>query len=236
MFYHGPKLRKYQNDGFTWLYYPQVCANGLEVSSKFIKLIKENSEKKCFTRAHEWCAGPGHFGFTLLHNHMTKHLVLSDISDLAVKSCAFTAMANGVEDKTTIYLIDDLAELPSHEVWDLVVSNPPWWPEVPADQTLTEDEMRMYVDYNWHVHNQLWESTDRLDNDAEIFLLEDQQNLGRLRSDIKNAGLNLEAVYSNFDTRLNNGKSCVLHITKQHAYFPVFMINFALGITAEAMI
>ena len=80
-------------------------------------------------RLFEFCAGPGYIGFHLLARGHCDELVLADVNPDAVAASRETVRLNGLEDRVTVYQSDGLDDIPAHERWDLVVSNPPHFDE-----------------------------------------------------------------------------------------------------------
>jgi hypothetical protein len=103
-------------------------------------------------RAFEFCAGPGFIGFSLLWKGLCDHLVLADVNPRAVAAINETIRLNDLHDKVTVYLSDGLEDIPDHERWDLVVSNPPHFPEqVRGQPSLILD------DPGWRLHRHFYE-------------------------------------------------------------------------------
>ena len=103
-------------------------------------------------RAFEFCAGPGFIGFSLLWHGLCDHLVLADVNPRAVDAINETVRLNDLQDKVTVYLSDGLEDIPEHERWDLVVSNPPHFPEqVRGRPSLICD------DPDWRLHRHFYE-------------------------------------------------------------------------------
>jgi predicted RNA methylase len=121
-------------------------------------------------RVFEWCAGPGFIGFALLGYGFCNTLCVADINPEAVTACRRTVAHNGLEDKVSVYLSDNLDHVASSEQWDLVVGNPPHF----ADQS--PGELRFH-DKDWSLHRRFFASVGRfLKPDGVIVLLEN--NLG----------------------------------------------------------
>ena len=102
---------------------PELSGGGLSYGQQFIPVTKKLFGK--VKRIHEFCAGPGFIGFSLLANGLCDTLCLSDINPEAIKAMKLTVKKNRLEDKVDIYLSNGLKNIPEYEKWDLVVSNPP---------------------------------------------------------------------------------------------------------------
>ncbi len=106
--------------------------------------------------AFEWCAGPGYMGFALLGAGLCKRLTLADINPVAVAACRETIRLNGLEDRVSVYLSDNLRDVPEHEVWDLVFGDPPHFPAALQRHIDGGFELRS-VDTDWRVHRAFFE-------------------------------------------------------------------------------
>lgn len=105
-------------------------------------------------RAFEWCAGPGYIGLELLATGFCKTLVLADVNPAAVESARATVRENGLEDRVTVYLSDNLNGLPPDERFDLVVANPPNYHDINPKHplgALLQDDLRPN-DRGWALH------------------------------------------------------------------------------------
>jgi len=136
--------------------YGEVAYAGLRVSTKphldgggstfgqdFIPLLRRRGMPKA-ARAFEWCAGPGFIGFSLLAHGLCETLCLADVNPEAVAACRRTVARNGLG-KVSVYLSDNLEDIPPSEQWDLVVSNPPHFVDSGIGQL-------RYHDPDWRVH------------------------------------------------------------------------------------
>lgn len=137
--------------------YREVAYSGVQVSYKthldgggstfgqdFIPLLRERGMPKV-QRAYEWCSGPAFIGFSLLANGLTETLCLADVNPEAVAACQRTVEHNRLENRVSVYHSDNLKDIPPHEQWDLVVSNPPHFVDTSFGQL-------RYHDPDWSVH------------------------------------------------------------------------------------
>ena len=78
-------------------------------------------------RCLEFCAGPAFIGFALVAAGVCDTLALSDRNPEAVAAINETLAhrSNAARRCVQPYLSDGLEAIPSHEMWDLVVANPP---------------------------------------------------------------------------------------------------------------
>ena len=105
-------------------------------------------------RTFEWCSGPGFIGFSLLGAGLTRSLCLADINPEAVSVCRQTIKDNGLESKVAAYVSDNFANIPPSEKWDLVVGNPPHYP----DQFM--DDIRA-CDPEWSIHRAFFAGVEK---------------------------------------------------------------------------
>ena len=90
----------------------------------FLSIVKRKG-KSHYSKALEWCAGPGFIGYALLGNKVCDHLVLMDKYEPAIISCNETALANNLNEQVTTYVVDAVGKLLKTEKFDLVLGNPP---------------------------------------------------------------------------------------------------------------
>jgi SAM-dependent methyltransferase len=107
-------------------------------------------------RLFEFCAGPGYIGYSLLAHGFCSHLTLADINPVAVAAARETAAFNGLADSVSIYQSDGLDDIPATEKWDLVVSNPPHFPDGNPDLRLLDTE--------WKLHKRFYSQIKRFMN------------------------------------------------------------------------
>ena len=186
------------NSKFKILYYQNVDIDGLWVRYDFARLISRHGRKRQYQRAHEWCAGHGAIGFELLASELCQHLVLTDCYAPATQGCEFTAAANNIQHKVTVYTCDHLMDVPVTEKWDLFVVNPPWWLQLTVPD---QDYARKMVDTNWQTHQDLYTNIHQyLTSDADVFVYEDRAATAPdfWRPWYTKAGLELVNVHQNF--------------------------------------
>jgi hypothetical protein len=121
------------------------------------------------TRAFEWCAGPGFIGFSLLGCGLTETLCLADINPEAIDACRRTVTDNGLDSRVDLYLSDNLASIPGSEQWDLVIGNPPHYPDEHVGDIRGHDPQ-------WHIHRAFFgQVTAHLKPGGVIVLQENSQ-------------------------------------------------------------
>lgn len=119
------KTEVYKNIRVSYL--PVLAGGGRGFGQEFIRVVKEKIGK--VDHVFEFCAGPGFIGFSLLAQGLCNKLTLADINPNAVQVCRDTIVKNGLADRVSVYVSDCLDSIPETERWDLVVSNPPHWPD-----------------------------------------------------------------------------------------------------------
>ena len=117
-------------------------------------------------RVFEFCAGPGYIGYSLLAAGWCESLVLSDVNRDTVSAARFTAAHNQLEDRVVVYCSDALDQIPAGERWDLVVGNPPHFPQANPDA-------RMY-DPSWELHRRFYSAVGRHMNPGGLVLIVEQ--------------------------------------------------------------
>jgi methylase of polypeptide subunit release factors len=134
-------------------------------------------------RAFDFCSGYGGVGYRLLDRGLCDHLVLGDINPEALDLARGTIIENDLRN-VTIYETDCLDQIPDHELWDLVVSNPPHFPESDLvslwenrpetrDVPLEYFHERIWSDPDWTIHKRFFESVgDHLTPDGTIVICE----------------------------------------------------------------
>jgi hypothetical protein len=179
-----PPLTVTLNSGIVVNYPPELDGGGLTARFDFLDIIPKLGKK--YKNAFEWCAGFGVIGFELLGNHMCENIYFSDCYELAISNCLKVAKENNISDRVFACTSPTIKDLPSTELWDLVVSNPPhcfdlqeWKNSVFAgtenpENTVDWDvSIRLGVDDKCHIHREFFENiTPRLAVDADILLSE----------------------------------------------------------------
>lgn len=152
------RMREISFDGVKVSYRRSLDGNGSLFAPLIVDFLRNRLASagggQRFAKAYEWCSGPGFIGFALLAAGLCEKLCLADINPRALECIARTVKRNGLEDRVTYYLSDNLESLPVTEQFDLVVSNPPWFyrinPEHPLHAKL-RDDLRPN-DPGWKLH------------------------------------------------------------------------------------
>jgi methylase of polypeptide subunit release factors len=139
----------------------------------------------------EWCAGPGFIGFSLLGFGLADTLALADVNPEAVAACRRTIAASGLGNRVSVYLSDNLTDIPPSEGWDLVVGNPPHF------DIAQTGELR-FADEGWRLHQEFFASVGKFLKPGGVILIQ-ENNQGSapdtFRAMIEAAGLSLVAVH-----------------------------------------
>jgi methylase of polypeptide subunit release factors len=117
-------------------------------------------------RVFEWCAGPAFIGFALLGYGFCDTLCVADVNPEAVEACRRSVADNKLDRRVAVYRSNNLDDIPETEKWDLVVGNPPHFPDT------SPNELR-YHDGDWRLHRRFFASVGRfLKPGGMIVLLE----------------------------------------------------------------
>lgn len=170
----------------------QLDGGGTEIYQEIINLLKEWYPGHLFDRTFEWCAGPGIIGFHLLDAGLTNTLCLADVYEPAVVAQKEIIDCLKCQHRVSTYLSDNLKHIPKTERWDLVVGNPPHFPN--SVQKHSGTNLRLYVDQDWNIHKEFFTDIKQfLNPGAKIFLWEAQwgSSVETFRPWIESAGLKI---------------------------------------------
>lgn len=175
-------------------YKKHLDGGGTYFGQDFIPLLKGWGVPRQ-ARVFEWCAGPGFIGLSMMANGLAETLCLADINPEAVEACRRTVADNGLESRVSVYLSDNLQDIPATEKWDLVVSNPPHF----ADGYY-EAELRAH-DPGWRLHREFLATVGAfLQPDGVIVLQENTHGATEttFRAMIEASGLQTVFVHGGF--------------------------------------
>jgi len=149
---------------------PNLDGGGPRTWPYFVDAVREHVGP--VGHAYEWCAGPGYIGFALLGAGLCERLTVADINPDAVAACRETVARNGLEDRVNVYESDNLAGIPADERWDLVVGDPPHFPE-PLPRHVEQGFVLRSVDAGWALHREFFRTlTPHLRPGARLLLSE----------------------------------------------------------------
>ena len=158
----GYRVVRYGRIGVCYL--PHLEGGGMGFGQTYVPVVRELFGR--VGRAYEFCAGPGFIGFSLLAAGLCDSLCLSDINPEAVEAARETVRRNNLQDRVSVYLSDALDGIPSHERWDLVVSNPPHFRDQYPDSLL-------HYDPDWSCHRKFYAAVSSHLNPAASLLIQE---------------------------------------------------------------
>jgi len=120
-------LEEIRYQDITVAFKASLNGGGTTFGQEFLGVVEEKFGK--VDHLYEFCAGPGFIGFSLMAHNLCEKLTLSDINPEAMALCNETIKNHNLQNKVFTYVSDGLDEIPPSEQWDLVVSNPPHWPQ-----------------------------------------------------------------------------------------------------------
>jgi len=177
---------------YTVFHLPETDGGGTWFGQELIEVVKERYPGRQFAHCWEWCAGPGFIGFSMLDHGICQQLLLSDIYDPAVELAKETARRAGVVDRVEALLFRDVALLPVHYQFDLIVANPPHEPYGTAIVHTADHGGRIEADPGWASHLNFFQYVKQhLAPDGVIILQENQRGstLADFEPMIKRSGL-----------------------------------------------
>ena len=183
-------INKYRVQYDSWM-----DGGGTWFGQEYVDIIKQRYQRQ-FARAYEWCSGPGYIGFSLLDHDVCNSLCLSDIYEPAINRVSETITINKLTN-VSAYHTGQVAGLPQHEKFNLVVANPPHFLECPGN----DNYQRIAVDVDWAAHQEFFVNIGQHLLPNGVILLQENQ-AGSLRREaefeqyINNAGLEITDVFN----------------------------------------
>lgn len=151
---------------------PKMDGGGTSIGLDFVNLLDQYYPDKKFNRCLEWCSGPGFIGFNLLLNNYCQELCLVDSFQPALDCALYSANESNIP--ITTYCIDQIANLPAAESFDLIVSNPPHFPiEVYQQEVIKKNNKRIYYDLDWQIHSEFFKNIKKNLSHNGIILLQE---------------------------------------------------------------
>ena len=184
---NGNNQYKVQHD--SWM-----DGGGTWFGQEYIDIIRQRYPDRVFERCYEWCSGPAFIGFGILDHGLCKSLCVSDIYADAIERVKETASINKINN-VGAYATGAVNDLPSYEMFDLVVANPPHFLQCPGD----DNYQRIAVDQNWAAHQEFFANIGKHLLPGGVILLQENQ-AGSLNREkdfeqfIEAAGLEITAV------------------------------------------
>jgi len=153
-------------NGLSVYYEHRLCGGGQDFGQEYLELLSSDLAPKP-RRVFEWCSGPAFIGFSLLAHGLCESLCLADINPRAVEVCRETIKSNGLEDRVSLYLSDNLQQIPESEQWDLVIGNPPHFDTDKANQDIRS------FDPSWKIHEGFYSDVGpHLTEDGLVLIME----------------------------------------------------------------
>ena len=207
---------------------------GKSFGTKYPSVINARYPGHTFDCCLDWCSGPGFIGLNLLDHEICKTLHLVDSYQPGI-DCAKKTINNlptQFQGCVHAHLINDLALLPTSQMFDLVVANPPHFPAELSTKLKTMNYLaqksstgqkkmlfdkigprmsdnavnRLIVDQDWTAHKNFYHNIkSRLAPNGVILMQENAAGSSAedFRSMIESAGLEITDVF--FDEEYGNG-------------------------------
>lgn len=194
--------KKYQTaewNGLSVCYTDELDGGGHVFADDYIHLFYSLKGQFNIGRIYEWCCGPAFIGYALLAHHFGTSLCLSDIYPPAIQAVKDTAKINKIEDRVNVYQGDGVSALPEHEKFDVVVGNPPQFPNrIMLEYLYARDPKinpRIYIDPEWSLHKKFFQGIrEHMTQNGLVVLTEASggSHVETFRPLIEEAGLVLE--------------------------------------------
>lgn len=215
---------KYQNIDVS--YVPHLDGGGRSFGQDFVPVVKTLFGK--VGRICEFACGPGFIGFSLLAHGLCETLCLIDVNPEAIEICRRTIRENGLENRVSTYVSDALDNIPKHEKWDLVVSNPP---HLNGSVEERGEDLRI-IDPNWLVHEKFYKQASHfLSRNGSILFVENVKGSDprQWRKLIEQSGLHFAKNFPDlFSLRLEIAGKLSLFVNLSGRNLATFPDDFAL--------
>jgi methylase of polypeptide subunit release factors len=181
------------------VYFTRDIAGGQRLfADDFLVLLNGLAVKPRYGHLLEWCSGPGFIGYSMMAHGLCSSLTLAEQYGPALEAAARTAKANDIDRLVTLHKSLDPAGLPPGTSFDLVVGNPPYFPNrVMLEEIYKTDpkyDPRLYVDEGWRLHKIFFAGIRRfLARNGLVILLESTiaSHLETFRPMIEGSGLRI---------------------------------------------
>ena len=187
----------------TVFYTDDTEGGGQHFGQDFISKIKIKYPNRKFSKVFEWCSGPGFIGFSLLSHGICDKLCLTDLHNPALELLDQTInyQENNCSDLVSTYLLKDMGLLPAHEMFDLVVSNPPHYNK---NVSQLENANRICSDINWQSHKNFFNNIKSHLMPNGIILLQENykgSTPDSFKSFIDNSGLQITDCFNSVESK-----------------------------------
>lgn len=159
-------------------YRPSLDGHGSMMAHDFVSFLRDSGKMGPYRRGFEWCAGPAFIAFAFLAEGICETLCLADINPAAVECLKMTVAENHLEDRVSIYLSNNLRDVPKHERFDFVVGAPPNFYNLNPVHPATKWVMKMGatlrpLDERWELHREFYRTIGvHLEDGAPLFIYE----------------------------------------------------------------
>jgi len=151
-------------------YLDDLDGGGPRFGQMFVEQVIERSPR--VEHLFEWCAGPGFIGFSLLACGFCERLTLADVNPDAIAAVEETLRRHDLTERVAVHLSDNLKGIPRTERWDMVVGNPPHFPEA-LPRHVADGFVLRSVDPGFRLHREFYrEIGSFLNPGATIMLVE----------------------------------------------------------------
>jgi tRNA1(Val) A37 N6-methylase TrmN6 len=196
----------------------ELDGGGTTFGQDYLPVLISRYPGRVFNRAYEWCSGPGFIGFSILSHGICQTLCLSDLYDPSIVAADLTIEleSNQCRDLVTTYLCKDVALIPKHEQFDLVVANPPHFNDFDGIPPNDYTGIRISKDINWQAHRNFFNNIKQHLTSDGIILLQEHihgAKLDDLSDMIEQNGLRITDHYNSLDVDTNG----MYYIEIQHA-------------------
>lgn len=202
------------NIGSIDVYYDSwMEGGGTWFGQEYPTIIRSRYPERQFAKCYEWCSGPGFIGFSILAHGICQRLCLSDCYPAAINDAVKNTVQQNSLHTVSAYHTATLKNLPDHELFDLVVANPPHFLECPGD----DNTQRIKVDSRWQAHRDFFQNIgNHLLPNAVILLQENQagslEREKEFEKDIIDNGLMITDVFDSPDFYQPGGHTQIYYI------------------------
>jgi methylase of polypeptide subunit release factors len=156
-------------------YTNELDGGGTSFGQDYISVIKNHYPNRKFPKIFEWCSGPGFIGFSLLSHEICDRVCFTDLYNPALEAIDATVQYknNQCVQSISTYLMKDLSLLPNHEIFDMVVANPPHFNTSIFAEKNTN---RLCIDAEWKAHKNFFKNIkSHLHKNSVVLLQENSE-------------------------------------------------------------
>lgn len=194
--FHSENLK---NGLVRWYHNGTMCGGDL-MRGLLVDRIRQYG-RSTYKRGYEWCSGSGPLGYALLDEKIIEHVTFSDLYQVGIDDCLYTAQQNHITDSVDAFLSSTIAELPKIEPLDLVVANPPHCFKI-TNKRINETQKRFLIDKDMKAHKEFFKNIKaRLSENAELFIIEHDTSIKDVYISMAEAGGLTFIDWYDFDTK-----------------------------------